>query len=309
MALILAVIGALLLAGATVMGMVIYFVTRTMIRRGRQAKEVLVRTAAALGTGEGAEAERLRQRLRREVAATRKAIEEASRRGWQVGELPARIHEVAGMADRLDAQLAVLATAHRASPSATGGRGEITRLRASVAKVVDACRDMRSALLTSDVELHEHELDEVLARVRIEAESLRAAGGLDSARAPGPELAGDPAAPPRQVDAAPEPSPGPSEASAEAAVDPLALRGRRQALAERRDAALRRVRCIGEAGERPGDPAVDVASAIAEAERACADLAAFDAAHPGVRTPEDAARDADAERRLRRYGGRTEPRP
>lgn len=198
--LFLVMVGAVLLACASAAGLLVFFAARTTIRRGRQAKEVLTSKAAALGVGEGAEAERLRQRLRQEVARTRQAVEEAGRRGWQVGELPERIHEVTGVADRLDAQLAVFAKGNRggmpsattsavtSAPSADGP--EIVRLRAGVSRVVDACADMRSALLRSDVELQEQHLDEVVNRARIEAESLRAPSALDRPVLP-PELESD----------------------------------------------------------------------------------------------------------------------
>jgi hypothetical protein len=192
----LVMIGAVLLACASAAGLLVFFAARTAIRRGRQAKEVLTSKAAALGVGEGAEAERLRQRLRQEVARTRQAVDEAGRRGWQVGELPERIHEVTGVADRLDAQLAVFAKGSRgtmspAGPSAPSADGaDIVRLRAGVSRLVDACADMRSALLRSDVELQEQHLDEVVNRARIEAESLRAPSALDRPVLP-PELESD----------------------------------------------------------------------------------------------------------------------
>lgn len=197
--LVLMVIGVVLAVGAAAAGAVLFMAARAAVRGGRQAKELLAGKAAALGAGDSGEAERLRLRLRQQVMHTRRAIDEAGQRGWQVGELPARVREVADMAGRLDDQLAVYAKARRGA-TGPGDPEALAALRRSAAKLIDACDDMRSALLRSDVDLQQQELDEVVTRAQIEAESLRAPGPLDAPRpaprpapgpAPRPELGDD----------------------------------------------------------------------------------------------------------------------
>jgi hypothetical protein len=175
--LLLLVLGAI----TVVSGVVVFVAARAAIRGGRQAKQLVMSKAAALGVGDASAAERLRNRLRQEVTRTRRAVDEAVQRGWQVGEMPARVREVATMAERLDGQLAVFAQGQRGA-GAPAIPETLAGLSTSVGKLADACAAMRAALLRSDVDLQAKELDEVVNRAQIEAESLRQPSPLDDPR-------------------------------------------------------------------------------------------------------------------------------
>lgn len=161
-----------------VSGVALFVAVRMALRGGRQAKQLVMSKAAALGTGDAAEAERLRNRLRQEVTRTRRAVDEAVQRGWQVGEMPARVREVTNVAERLDGQLAVFAQGQRGA-GAPAAPETLAGLNTSVGKLTDVCAAMRAALLRSDVHMQRMELDEVVNRAQIEAESLRQPSALD----------------------------------------------------------------------------------------------------------------------------------
>lgn len=146
---------------------------RAATRKAREASSKIAAHVNAMGTGEAAEVERMRVGLRREVSLTRQALDQATARGWSVGELPALVREVAEHAEALDAQLGMYARQSRA----TGATDHVTleRLRDHHAKLTSSCARIRADLLGDQVSQSSHGIEELRARTEIELEARRAA--------------------------------------------------------------------------------------------------------------------------------------
>lgn len=146
---------------------------RAAARKAREASSKIAAHVNAMGTGEAAEVERMRVGLRREISLTRQALDQATARGWHVGELPALVREMAEHADVLDAQLEMYARQNRA----TGVTDHVTleRLRNHHAKLTTSCARIRADLLDNQVSQSSSSIEDLRTRTEIELEARRAA--------------------------------------------------------------------------------------------------------------------------------------
>jgi hypothetical protein len=140
-------------------------------RKARAATARFTTQMNAVGPGDAAEAERLRLALRREVALTRQAVEQAERQGWGLGEVPHLVAELSRHAHVLDDQLGAYAQQRRSSPYID--HVTLDRLREQHAKLSSTCARIRADLLDAQVGHTAAGIDEVHARAQIEMEARR----------------------------------------------------------------------------------------------------------------------------------------
>ncbi|GAA5052304.1 hypothetical protein [Thermocatellispora tengchongensis] len=142
-------------------------------RKARQAIPKIATHVNAMGTGEAAEAERMRVNLRREVQITRQAVDQAVREGWGLGELPTLVAEVAKHADLLDSQLGTYAQQRRA----TGliDHVGLDRLRDHHTKLITTCARIRADLLNDQLAHSATGLADLQGRTDLELEARRSA--------------------------------------------------------------------------------------------------------------------------------------
>jgi len=141
--------------------------------KARQATTRLTTHVNAMGSGDAAEAERLRLDLRREVSLTRQAVEQAQRQGWGLGDLPRLLGDLTAQADVHDGQLAMYAQQRRVSPYVD--HVTLDRLREHQAKLTAMCARVRADLLSDQVEHTSTGIADLHARTDLEIEARRRA--------------------------------------------------------------------------------------------------------------------------------------
>ncbi|MEU1721097.1 hypothetical protein [Nonomuraea sp. NPDC005692] len=140
-------------------------------KKARQATTRLTTHVNAMGTGDAAEVERLRLDLRREVALTRQAVEQAQQRGWGLGDLPRLLADLSAQADVHDGQLAMYAQQRRISPYVD--HAALDRLREHQAKLTAMCARIRADLLGDQMHHASSGIDELYSRTELEIEARR----------------------------------------------------------------------------------------------------------------------------------------
>ncbi|MER6577596.1 hypothetical protein [Nonomuraea sp. NPDC001023] len=140
-------------------------------RKARQATTRLTTHVNAMGTGDAAEVERLRLDLRREVALTRQAVEQAQQRGWGLGDLPRLLADLSAQADVHDGQLGMYAQQRRVSPYVD--HAALDRLREHQAKLTAMCARIRADLLGDQMHHASSGIDELYSRTELEIEARR----------------------------------------------------------------------------------------------------------------------------------------
>ncbi|MEU1385734.1 MULTISPECIES: hypothetical protein [unclassified Nonomuraea] len=140
-------------------------------KKARQATTRLTTHVNAMGTGDAAEVERLRLDLRREVALTRQAVEQAQQRGWGLGDLPRLLADLSAQADVHDGQLAMYAQQRRVSPYVD--HAALDRLREHQAKLTAMCARIRADLLGDQMHHASSGIDELYSRTELEIEARR----------------------------------------------------------------------------------------------------------------------------------------
>ncbi|GAB2479195.1 hypothetical protein [Streptosporangium sandarakinum] len=154
----------------------IYLLVKVGKKATKEARKVGDRVAthvASMGTGEAAEAERMRIDLRREVSLARQAVEQALRDGWGLGDLPHLMAEIAVQADQLDAQLGLYAR-HARMPS-NSDRHSFGLLRDHHAKLTDSCSRIRADLLNDQMTHSAGVIADLQSRTDLEIEARRRA--------------------------------------------------------------------------------------------------------------------------------------
>jgi hypothetical protein len=167
---ILVIFLLLLVAG----GVGLYFAVKLGKAATRKAKVAATKLSAhvgAMGTGEAAEAERMRVSLRREVGLTRQAVDQAAREGWSLGELPVLVREIGETADVLDNQLGMYAQQRRSS--AFVDHVGLERLRDQYTKLSTTCARIRADLLDNQVTHAGAGVDDLRSRADLELEARR----------------------------------------------------------------------------------------------------------------------------------------
>ncbi|NUT44447.1 MAG: hypothetical protein HOV86_31070 [Thermoactinospora sp.] len=159
----------LLLAGVGVYLLV--KVGKKAAKKARQATTRLTTHVNAMGTGDAAEVERLRLDLRREVALTRQAVEQAQQRGWGLGDLPHLLADLSAQADVHDGQLGMYAQQRRVSPYVD--HAALDRLREHQAKLTAMCARIRADLLGDQMHHTSSGIDELYSRTELEIEARR----------------------------------------------------------------------------------------------------------------------------------------
>ncbi|MFI9590969.1 hypothetical protein [Nonomuraea sp. NPDC052265] len=140
-------------------------------KKARQATTRLTTHVNAMGTGDAAEVERLRLDLRREVALTRQAVEQAEQRGWGLGDLPRLLADLSAQADVHDGQLATYAQQRRVSSYVD--HAALDRLRGHQAKLTAMCARIRADLLGDQMHHASSGIDELYSRTELEIEARR----------------------------------------------------------------------------------------------------------------------------------------
>ncbi|GGT29723.1 hypothetical protein ACFFV7_25505 [Nonomuraea spiralis] len=140
-------------------------------KKARQATTRLTTHVNAMGTGDAAEVERLRLDLRREVALTRQAVEQAQQRGWGLGDLPRLIADLSAQADVHDGQLGMYAQQRRVSPYID--HAALDQLRGHQAKLTAMCARIRADLLGDQMHHTSSGIDDLHARTELEIEARR----------------------------------------------------------------------------------------------------------------------------------------
>ncbi|MEV4395443.1 hypothetical protein [Nonomuraea sp. NPDC049607] len=140
-------------------------------KKARQATTRLTTHVNAMGTGDAAEVERLRLDLRREMALTRQAVEQAQQRGWGLGDLPRLLADLSAQADVHDGQLAMYAQQRRVSPYID--HAALDRLREHQAKLTAMCARIRADLLGDQMHHASSGIDELYSRTELEIEARR----------------------------------------------------------------------------------------------------------------------------------------
>ena len=149
---------------------------RKAATKARQATTRLATHVNAMGPGDAAEVERLRLELRREMALTRQAVEQARQQGWGLGDLPRLLTDLSGQADVHDGQLAMYAQQRRMSPYADHAtHATLDRLRAHQAKLTSMCARIRADLLGDQVHHASTGIDDLHSRTELEIEARRRA--------------------------------------------------------------------------------------------------------------------------------------
>ncbi|MFF0305784.1 hypothetical protein ACFYSC_00070 [Streptosporangium sp. NPDC004379] len=154
----------------------IYLLVKVGKKATKEARKVGDRVAthvASMGTGEAAEAERMRIDLRREVSLTRQAVESALRDGWGLGDLPHLVAEIAMQADQLDAQLGLYAQHRRTS--AYVDHASLSLLRDHHAKLTTSCARIRADLLNDQMTHSAGYIADIQNRTDLEIEARRQA--------------------------------------------------------------------------------------------------------------------------------------
>lgn len=167
---ILVILAFLLLFGAVG----VYLLVKLGKKAAKSARTAATRLSThvnAMGPGDAAEVERLRIDLRREVALTRQAVDQAQAQGWGLGDLPQLMAELARQADVHDAQLGMYAQQRRSSPYVD--HVTLDRLREHQAKLNAMCARIRADLLGSQVNHATSSLDDLHQRTELELESRR----------------------------------------------------------------------------------------------------------------------------------------
>lgn len=157
-----------------VAGVGIYLLVKLGTKATTKARQTATRITThvnAMGQGEAAEAERLRLDLQREITLTRQAMDQAHRRGWDLGDLPHLLGELTEQAGIHDGQLAIYAQQLRMSPYAD--HATLQRLREHQAKLTSMCARIRADLLGSQVQYASTGIDDLKARTELEIESRR----------------------------------------------------------------------------------------------------------------------------------------
>lgn len=172
-AVIVLVILAFVLVMITVGVYLLVRLGRKAATRARRATTRLTAHVNAMGSGDAAEAERLRLELRREVTLTRQAVEQAQRQGWGLGELPRLLADLSGQADVHDGQLAMYAQQRRMSPYVD--QAALDRLRGHQAKLTSMCARIRADLLGDQVHHASTGIDDLHSRTELEIEARRRA--------------------------------------------------------------------------------------------------------------------------------------
>ncbi|MEW9548531.1 hypothetical protein [Nonomuraea sp. NPDC050783] len=139
--------------------------------RARQAATRLSTHVNAMGTGEAAEVERLRLDLRREVALTRQAVEQAQRQGWGLGDLPHLLADLEAQARVHDDQLGMYAQQRRVSSYVD--HVTLGRLREHQAKLTAMCARLRADLLGDQVHHTAAGIADLSSRTDLEIEARR----------------------------------------------------------------------------------------------------------------------------------------
>jgi hypothetical protein len=140
-------------------------------KKARQATSRLSTHVNAMGTGDAAEVERFRLDLRREVALTRQAVEQAQQRGWGLGDLPKLLADLSAQADIHDGQLSMYAQQRRVSPYVD--HASLDRLRGHQAKLTAMCARIRADLLGDQMHHSSTGIDELYSRTELEIEARR----------------------------------------------------------------------------------------------------------------------------------------
>lgn len=159
----------LLLTGVGVY--VLVKVGKKAAKKARQATTRLTTHVNAMGTGDAAEVERLRLDLRREVALTRQAVEQAQQRGWGLGDLPRLMADLSAQADVHDGQLGMYAQQRRVSPYVD--QAALDRLREHQAKLTAMCARIRADLLGDQMHHASSGIEELYSRTELEIEARR----------------------------------------------------------------------------------------------------------------------------------------
>jgi hypothetical protein len=146
---------------------------RKAATKARQATTRLATHVNAMGPGDAAEVERLRLELRREMALTSQAVEQARQQGWGLGDLPRLLTDLSGQADVHDGQLAMYAQQRRMSPYVD--HATLDRLRGHQAKLTSMCARIRADLLGDQVHHASTGIDDLHSRTEIEIEARRRA--------------------------------------------------------------------------------------------------------------------------------------
>ncbi|MDF5755936.1 hypothetical protein [Spongiactinospora sp. TRM90649] len=161
-------------------GVGLYFAVKLGKAATKKARAASTRLAAhvgAMGTGEAADAERLRVDLRREVSLTRQALDHAARQGWSLGDLPVLVREVGEHAEVLDTQLGLYAQQRRS----TGYIDHVTldRLREQHVKLSTTCARIRADLMDNQVNHASSAINDVHDRAELELEARRSTSVRD----------------------------------------------------------------------------------------------------------------------------------
>ncbi|HEX4813497.1 MAG TPA: hypothetical protein VFV66_12175 [Nonomuraea sp.] len=169
---VLAILAFLLLLG----GVGIYLLVKLGKKAAGKAKEAATRLTThvnAMGTGDAAEVERFRLDLRREVALTRQAVEQAQRQGWGLGDLPRLLADLEAQAEVHDGQLGMYAQQRRVSPYVD--HATLDRLRQHQATLTAMCARIRADLLSDQVHHTGAGLADLTSRTDLEIEARRRA--------------------------------------------------------------------------------------------------------------------------------------
>ncbi|MCK2218045.1 hypothetical protein MF672_030275 [Actinomadura sp. ATCC 31491] len=167
---VLVILAFLLLLG----GVGVYLLVklgRKAAGKARQAATRLSTHVNAMGTGDAAEVERLRLDLRREVALTRQAVEQAERQGWGLGDLPRLLADLEAQARVHDDQLGMYAQQRRMSPYVD--HATLGRLREHQAKLTAMCARIRADLLGDQVRHTSTGIADLTSRTDLEIEARR----------------------------------------------------------------------------------------------------------------------------------------
>jgi hypothetical protein len=135
--------------------------------RGRELSETTRIRLSGYGTGDRAQAARLRRELRENVVDTRRTMDAAAAAGWAVGDAPALVRRLETVAAELDTQLRLLTLDRR--PGDAGTR--LPELESRVATVVASCTDLRCSLRERPTWIDD-DLDRLREDCRIEAQAL-----------------------------------------------------------------------------------------------------------------------------------------
>ncbi|MET8868563.1 hypothetical protein ABZW11_37030 [Nonomuraea sp. NPDC004580] len=169
---VLVVLAFLLLLGGLGIWLLVKLGKKAAVK-AREATSRITTHVNAMGTGDAAEVERLRLDLRREVALTRQAVEQAQRQGWGLGELPRLLADLTAQADVHDQQLGMYAQQRRLSPYVD--HATLDRLRQHQATLTAMCARLRADLLSDQVHHTGAGIADLGQRTDLEIEARRQA--------------------------------------------------------------------------------------------------------------------------------------